>query len=451
MRDKSLLHLFLGLNVALAGCLVVYLFLSSHRQPKIAATSFAGFSAKSNSSPTLAATRPASTTNTATTGTSGTNTTKPGEPVSEAGATNAPAATNNATATVSPVYSQKRVGWEEIEADTRDNTERYKEYLNSLRSVGCPEEKVRYIALADINDLFSKKRLKEAVTHDLQWWRSEPELTVANALQQKGRSLEEERHMLIQRYLGTEAAELEKGEALLWSNVQLTGPVLGKLAPEVHNTVQEICGRSIDRHQGAMWARFNEGQPLNSVEMAKLREQTRADLRKVLNAEGMEEFLLRYSHNSHQLRNELRGFEPTPDEFRKMFRSIDSLEHQLQLEYGGPEALSQQQRERFLAQRDAGIREALGPKRYQDYLLVKDPLYRQAQALATQYGAPPKAIMPIYQMTKANEGKRQKILNDAALTPQQKSEALNAVNLEQMRSVQQIVTEVRNQPGSPEK
>ena len=248
----------------------------------------------------------------------------------------------------------------------------------------------------------------------------------------------------MEKYLGTEAAEMERGEAMLWSNVQLTGPVLGSLPPEVHNTVQEVCGRSIERHQGAFWARVNEGQPLNNVEMARLREQTRADLRKVLNADGMEEFLLRYSHNAHQLRSELRGFDPTPDEFRKIFRGIDTLEHQLQLEFGGPEVLSPQQRERHLAQRDAAIKEALGPKRYQDYLMIKDPLFRQAQATAMQYGAPAKVILPIYQAAKANELKRQKIRSDAALTEEQKNQAIQAVNQEQQRSVQQIVTDVRN-------
>ena len=452
MRDKNLLQLFLGLNVALAACLVVYLFLSSNRAPAITTTSFANYSAKSNrtSVPVLTADRATPATNglvAATNHPSAASASNAATTASVIGtSTNAAGTTNDPTAALTSAGSVKRVGWEEIEADTRNNTDHYKGYLNSLRAVGCPEDKVRYIALADINELFGKKRLKEAVTYDLQWWRSEPELSIAGALQQKGRSLEEERQALIYKYLGPEAAETEKGEALLWSNVQLTGPVLGNLPPEIHNSVQEICGRSIDRHQGAMWARFNEGQPLNQVEMARLREQTRADLRKILNAEAMEEFLLRYSHNAHQLRNELRGFEPTPDEFRKIFRSIDSLEHQLQLEYGSPEALSQQQRERFLSQRDSAIRETLGPKRYQDYLLVKDPLYRQAQTMASQYGAPAKAIMPIYQLSKTNESRRQKILNDLALTPQQKSEALNSINMEQMRSVQQIVTEARNQP-----
>src|SRR6266498_41070 len=432
MRDKNLLQVFLILNVALAGCFVVYLFLSSNSQPKVTSASFVTAPLKTNSAVRVAdeAVRPRS----------------PG-----LGSNSVAQIETNAPAVVDPpapklVFTQKKFGWKQLENDEAGKTEEYKTYLDSLRAVGCPEEKVHYIVREDIDELFAKKRLKEAVAHDLEWWRSEPELSVAGVLQERGRNLEEQRRALIEKYLGADAAETEKGEAMLWSNVQLTGPVLGNLPPETHNAVQEICGKSIERHQGAFWARVNDGQPLNQVEMARLREQTRADLRKVLSPEGMEEFLLRYSHNAHQLRQELRGFEPTPEEFRKILRATDSMDHQLQLEYGGPEALSQQQRERYLAQREAAIKEAIGPKRYQDYLLVKDPLYRQAQLTATQYGAPPRAIMPIYQMTKASESKRQKILNDSALTPQQKSEALNAVNQEQLRTVQQIVCDARNRP-----
>jgi hypothetical protein len=427
MREKNLLQLFLVLNVALGACFVIYLFVSSNNQPQITSTSFSAPLSKTN-----AAAKPTQLAATNVVAAVATNAT----------ATNTPSFTNQP---VPPLLSQKKFGWQQMENDEQTRTNEYRSYLESLRAVGCPEDKVRYIVMADIDDLFSRKRVRAAVTHDVQWWKSEPEISVAGALQEKGRNLEEERRALIEKYLGPDALESERGEAMLWSNVQLTGPVLGSLPTEVHNNVQEICARSIERHQGAFWARVNEGQPLNGVEMARLREQTRSDLRKVLNQDAMEEFLLRYSHNAHQLRIELRGFEPTPEEFRKILRATDSVDHQLQLEYGGPETLSQQQRERYLTQRDSAIKEVIGPKRYQDYLMVKDPLYRQAQTTAMQYGAPSKAIMPIYQMSKATEGKRQKILNDAALTPQQKSEALNAVNQEQMRTVQQIVTDTRNQ------
>jgi len=212
----------------------------------------------------------------------------------------------------------------------------------------------------------------------------------------------------------------------------------------MHNSVQEICQRSMERHQSYQWSRFNEGQPINQVEMAKLRDQTRTDLRQVLNPDQVEEFTLRYSHNAHQLRMELAGMDPTPEEFRKIFRAIDAADHQMQLEFGSVEAMSPKQRERYERQRDTSIQEILPPQRYQAYLMTKDPLYRQAQMTAMQYGASSRAVMPIYQMTKTTETRRQQIMNNTTLSPQQKNDELNKVNMEQLRALQQIVNEANN-------
>ncbi len=230
---------------------------------------------------------------------------------------------------------------------------------------------------------------------------------------------------------------------MLWGHIQLTGPVLGKLPPEVHNAVQEIAARSVDRSQNAQWARFNDGQTPNAVETAKMREQTRVDLRRVLTAEGMEEFLLRYSQNGSSLREELRGLETTPDEVRKILRATDPMDHQMQLEFGMLDALSPQQRERHVAQREAAIREALGAARFKDYLVLKDPLYRQAQSTATQYGAAARIIMPIYRQLKNSEAQRQKILNDTTLTREQKNDEITAINADQVRKVQQLIADGR--------
>jgi hypothetical protein len=423
MRERNLLYLFLGLNVALAAAFMIYLFLSTNREPEVVATSFVP-TVKSNAAtppPPVAVKSNA---------VAGTNKTMP---VVVAQTNLMP------TPTAKPMFTSKKYNWQDVETD------QYRSYIESLRAVGCPDDKIRTIVLADVNELFDKKRVREAVQHDMQWWRAEAQnLAVINVLQERGRALEEEKTALVAKLLGGEAAEAEKSDTLVWSSVQLSGPVLGSLPPKIHNEVQDICARSMERHQTYFWSRVNEGQPMNQVEMARLREQTRFDLRKVLNEEQVEEFVLRYSHNAARLREELRGFEPTPEEFRKIFRAIDPLEHQMQMEFGGPEAMSEKQRERFDRQRDEAIRESLTPQRYQAFLLTKDPLYRQAQMVAMQYGAPPKAIMPIYQMTKLNESRRQRIINDAKLTPQQKSEALNAMNMEQQKTIQRIVTETAN-------
>jgi hypothetical protein len=425
MRERNLLRLFLALNLALAGAFIAYLVLSNAGQPEVVATSFPN-PGKANlaGNATVLATNKVSPPKTNAPMVATANETKSG----------APSATNQTE--LKPVFSAKKITWEQVESDE------YSKYIDSLRAVGCPEQKIRYIILADIDELFAKKRVKEAIAHDTQWWRAEPEMLMVNLLQAKGRELEEQRRALITRLLGSEALEEEKEQNGLWSTVQLTGPVLGNLSPELHNHVQEICAQALERSQTALLARDSQGQPPNPVDLARMREQTRADLKRVLNGEEMEEFLLRYSQNALQLRNELRGLEPTAEEFRKVFRALDPLDHQMQLQYGGKEALSDKQKERYERQREDLIREALDPQRFEAYLLAKDPLYLQAQMFARQYGAP-KATMPIYQISKSNETKRQQIMDNPALTPQQKSEAINTLYQEQQRSIQKMAGEAK--------
>jgi hypothetical protein len=423
--------LFLALNVALAGAFVVYLILSNSGQPATISATFPTTNKPNlTTSQVVAAVQPSQ---------AKTNLPVMAPAPAPAAETNSAPPPVTKQAELKPVFTAKKFTWDQVESDD------YTKYIDSLRAVGCPEEKVRYIILADINELCAKRRMKEAVAHDIQWWHAEPEMMLVNVLHEKGRELEEQRRRLITKLLGPDAVDNEKGESMLWSSVQLTGPVLGSLSPELHNQVQEICARAKERNDSVTFARANQGQPLNPIELARMRDQTRVDLKQVLNADELEEFLLRYSQNALQLRAELRGLEPTAEEFRKIFRALDPIDHKMQLEYGSKEALSERQKERYERQRDAIIKEAIGPERFEAYLLTKDPLYHQAQMFALQYNAPSKAIMPIYQMTKANESKRQKIMNDPALTPQEKSDEINAIYQQQQKSIQQIASDANGQ------
>ena len=148
MRDRNLLHLFLGLNVALAVAFAAYLFLSSNSQPKVVATNFA-------TSPKTNQTGKASATNVAKLAPAKTNAPDRGRsPAAAVATTNIPP--------VQPVFTQKKFDWRDVEAAD------YPKYINSLRAVGCPEEKVRNIVLADISDLFQQKKLKIALENDLR-------------------------------------------------------------------------------------------------------------------------------------------------------------------------------------------------------------------------------------------------------------------------------------------
>jgi len=423
MRDKNLFHLVLGLNIALAGAFVVYLILSSNRHPDLLTTQFPVPQAITN--PPATAINPVLPDEAQPDPSKKADT--QGEEPSETPAPEMP----------SPVYTEKKYGWQDVEQD------RYQTYLDNLRAVGCPEDKVRHIILADINELFDKKRMEEAIKHDPQWWRAEPESSVSTLLRDRGLTLDEERERLIARWLGEEAAEEEKNEITFWSHVQLTGPTLGTLPKELHQTVQEVCADSMDRYQTIFWSAINAGNPINQVDLANLRQGTRTELMKILTPEAQEEFLLRYSHNANRLRQELRGFDPTEEEFRKIFRGVDPLDHSMQLQYGNLDSLSPQQKQRHEDRRNRKIQEVLSPARYQAYLLTKDPLYRQAQMMAMQHGAPSAAIMPIYEMTKNHDTRRKQIMADAALSPEQKRKEINDVYIDQQNQVRRIVAEAR--------
>lgn len=418
MQERSLLKLFLVLNAALAGGFAVYLFITHAPQPKVETVSFA-------TTKTNAAVRATNLISKGTNALAATNATVATAP---APATNAPAP--------KPTFTNRRFTWQDVESDA------YRTYLESLRAVGCPEERVRGIVTADIEELFADRRLKEAVAQDTQWWTNDTMRLLLNpqasVLAEKGRTLENQRLALVEKLLGPEAAEKERDVPAFWSNVPLSGPVLGKLDREKHAAVQEICGRSIERSyamQAPRWAQFNDPQAQlpTEVDLAKLREQTRSEIRKVLTPEEQEEFLLRYSQVSHNLATELSGFDPSPEEFRRIFRAVDPIDHRLHLEFGSAAALSPQQRERYERQRSEAIRGVLSPERYQAFLVAKDPLYRQAKMTANQMRAPSEAFPTVYALVKTNENRRQKILADAALEEQRKNTALQALSAEQQK------------------
>src|SRR5262249_21672705 len=67
------------------------------------------------------------------------------------------------------VLRRQFVSWQDIESPD------YLTYITNLRSIGCPEQTIRDLIIADVNSLYSRKRATELVTPEQQWWRSEPD------------------------------------------------------------------------------------------------------------------------------------------------------------------------------------------------------------------------------------------------------------------------------------
>jgi hypothetical protein len=313
------------------------------------------------------------------------------------------------------------VDWQKL------GTADYPAYLERLRVAGCPEAKIRLIVLADADDWLLQQRVAQAVAGDFPWWKAEPPVTGGESFGEKFEQLRKRRDELVRQLIGALPEEKEPVAKETPIVVNLSGPVLGALTREKFNAVQEICGRSMDRQLGYYNNRQNEGVFLNQGDLARLREQTRADLTQVLNGDELEEFLLRYSHNANRLRLELTALEPTPEEFRAIFRSVDALEHRLQLEFGAIDSLSSRQREEFERQREDSIKKVLPPERYQRYLVGRYPLFRQAQLMVKRAGLPERVTLSFYEVLSAHESRRREVLNNSALNSEQRQVGLQTI------------------------
>jgi DNA-binding TFAR19-related protein (PDSD5 family) len=149
--------------------------------------------------------------------------------------------------------------------------------------------------------------------------------------------------------------------------------------------------------------------------------------------------VLRYSPAAQQLREEMRGMDLSPDQFRDLFNAVGSIIGQPVYFYTGddPQLLKQQQQ--LQAQSQALMKTVLGEQVYAAFQLNQDPVYRSSKATIQQVGAPVADITPLYEINRATQAELNRIRNDDTLSNDEKVEALAQTQVQQQQSVQQLL------------
>jgi hypothetical protein len=360
-------------------------------------------------------------------------------------------ATGSATIKTNVVIRRQFFSWGEVESTD------YPTYIANLREIDCPEQTIRDIIIADVNTLYARRMATELVTAEQQWWRSQPDSNVVRVAAQKAKVIDDERRALLTRLLGSnwETGDLVSLPRPSRPGVLLDGPVLGVLSQETKQAVEEISQRSQERLQ-AFLSRAGKGdRNEEAAELARLRKQTRDDLARVLSPQQLEEYLLRYSQNANNLRSEmgsLKHFNPTPDEFRAIFRVTDTLDQQIQELAGSLDPNSVLQRNNLEQQRQNAIRQALGPERYNQYVALHDAAYQDAFASAQQSGSP-EAAGALYQIGLAAAEEQAAIRANTNLSAAQRAIALKELELRQLtanaQAMGQDVVDPLEEPPAP--
>jgi hypothetical protein len=342
------------------------------------------------------------------------------------------------------VLRREFLSWAHVESPD------YAVYIANLRSIGCPEQTIRDIIIADVNAVYARRRATEIITPQQEWWRSEPNPEVVKLAAEKLFALDNERRALLAKLLGPdwEGGDLANLPRPSRPGVVLDGPLLGVLPAATKQTVADISARAEERMQAYIDQMRAAGKTPDPAELARMRQETRKELGAVLPAPQLEEYLLRYSQTANSLRTQLgklKYFDATPDEFRSIFRATDSIDQQLQLLGTGTDPMTVAQRNSLEQQRDNAIRLAIGPDRFRQYQLLQDPLYRQAMATAIQNGDPGSADA-IYAINVTAQSVTNAIQSNPNLTDSQKAIATKQTELDQLKAS----TAASGQPLPPE-
>src|SRR5688572_4866079 len=331
--------------------------------------------------------------------------------------------------------------WRQLESED------YRTYIERLRSVGCPEETIRDIVISDLDKLMAP-RLQAASGRraDLQFWHSEEE-ELANdrdlrEVRQKQREVDREKRAVIEELLGVDLVRERmrlKGEQDYYERRMV-------FLPEERRTeLRKVLERYDELEQNIRDKEWEEGLALSAQERAqlrKLREQRQAEIDGLLSPEEREQYGLWMSESANAVRAATYGMDITKEEFLVLYEAHKAFDQQWAA--GDPELMDDGARQRWDAARqqmETDLQRQLGAERFAEYKRGQDPDFHQLSAAATRFKLPQETSKKAYEVKRAFLEIRQTVDANPALSPEQRQQALQAVQQESERTMRGLLGE----------
>jgi len=313
-------------------------------------------------------------------------------------------------------------------------SEDYKKYIANLRAIGCPEETIRDIIIADVNKLFEQRRRQvTGTTNRFEFWKTGTFFTdmFNEEKLNKHRELAKEKRDLLKELLGVDVAE--KPDPLGGMNPYET--LLDFLPAEKQNALME----HETSFAAKMMKRMKDAQN-NPEVMREIMKEKDAELAKVLSPQEKEEYDLRMSQTAMMMRMQMSEFQPNEQEFRDIFK----LRKEFENEYGmmGMQSNKPEERaNREAAQKDLdqNVKNILGEDRYREYKYDQDFSRSSLKDVVKEFNVPKDQAFKVFDIKAAAQEQAANIRKDQSLTPDQRQAALQAIQQETRNAVNQVL------------
>ena len=314
--------------------------------------------------------------------------------------------------------------WSEIESED------FLVYAENLRGIGCPEQTVRDILTAEINDLFVHRRQDLFRPFQNQFWdlmaQGGENKLIPKATEEKLDALDEEKETLLKKVF---RAALPKEKALYPG--EYAAVMAGSLSPEKAQQFRSISEK-FDKQREKI-----QSSDLPEVEKKKqhdlLNKQWTAEQMGVLSPEEMDEFKLRKSAFAQE-RGNLLGFNASEEELRAMARlTLD--EKPVPKDSKSPDYEAKLAEQRMAKEKiDKQMKALLGENRFDEYERSKDSGFRNLIQLGRRYDLSPQTISEVYELTRSIH-KQVRELKKSNTASEEREEALETIRQQTERAM----------------
>ena len=308
----------------------------------------------------------------------------------------------------------------------------FRAYIQNLRALGIPEDIVRDLVTAEVTHRYRLRQIAlwQTTRQSSNYWEngmgawemSQPSLPVRRQMA----ALEREMTAELKSLLGDDTLYHDHDHYQFFAN----------LAPDLRRQVMALGeAREAKQEQFDMSGMFYDEQAHQGRKQAD--RDYYAELAKLVPADQLEAFKLRYSDTASNLRNELRGFTPTEEEFKALFRLREAAEAGQPSDTPKPvkadeQALKQQAEEKALV-------EALGPERAKEFAVLKDNHFYQL----IESGVPAADLMRMDAMKQSLTAAANQLKANTALTAEQRAAAQLALRTEMETELKKLIGERR--------
>jgi hypothetical protein len=333
------------------------------------------------------------------------------------------------------VVVSNQFDWSQVESED------YQTYIERLRAIGCPEQTIRDIIIADLDKLMAP-RLEAArgLKEEVNYWEPEEERLLneidVREVARERREVEREKQAIVRELVG---ADLRRERLQQEGRSDYYERRLRFLQEDRRSLVRDVLEHYDDAEQRLRAKETEEGDALTlgeQQELRAIRKQRDAELDALLTPAEREQYELWMSPAANAVRSAFYGMQPTEQEFLGVYQARSAFEKT----WGDvdPALLSTAERaqmEQARQQMEEEIRRQLGDQRYAEFKRGEDPDYHQLSALSTRFKLPREKAVEVYNYKMVLEQLRAHVRGNTELTPAQKEQALDEMVRETEKSV----------------